>query len=170
MPPSQGESGDHLQEPQGTHCLLASLSENAGVGRCPKVFSSSEMTPGSRRAQNCDLGPAGEVRQSKVWGGGDLGHSQVHAPGAARRLGEGGGGRKERKASLHALPGLQVITEAFLSSFLSSGTFPSKKLANSGNSRLDWRLCLPNCWEKLGIEIPHHFPSSLDPISPREVG
>lgn len=58
----------------------------------------------------------------------------------------------------------------FLGSLPSSRAFPSQELANSGNSRRAWGLCLPSCWKKPGIEIPHYFPSSLDPISPEKTG
>lgn len=64
------------------------------------------------------------------------------APRAASRLGrreEGGGkaGGRRREASPHALLGLfELSLWLFLSSFLSSRAFPSKQLANSGNSRL----------------------------------
>lgn len=57
-----------------------------------------------------------------------------------------------------------------LSSLLSSRAFPSKELANSGNSRPDRGLHLPSCWKNLGLEIPHYFSSPLDPISPEKMG
>lgn len=75
----------------------------------------------------------------------------------------------ERPDYLHSQD-FELPLKPFLRSLLSFRAFPSQELANSGNSRRAWGLCLPSCWKKLGIEIPHCFPSSLDPISPEKTG
>lgn len=74
-----------------------------------------------------------------------------------------GWGQAERKAILRALPGVP----AFLSSLLILGLPQRTGKLWQPQAGLG---PLPNYWKKLGIEIPPHFPSSLDPVSPEKLG
>lgn len=67
------------------------------------------MTPGSWGAQDCDPGPAGEVRQSKVgWGGGSEQQSGTFprsSQKAGRGEGQDGGGGEEKEEEVEERKG-----------------------------------------------------------------